>query len=719
MNDEVENKAPAKKASTQTTGTRILYWVGGFLLALVVIIVGCELAGWPFLRQPMQDFTSKTLKRDVIIERPFHLQLFGGIRLQVGHLQISAPAEFNVPYLVDAHGLDLKLRYRDLLQLKEGQPYRIKAIRAEHLDAHLKRDSKKHATWDFELDDSSPSRPFPFIEELSVNKGQARVDDAVTKADLTTTFYTEEGAHLKTPESSLTVKGKFGTRPLQGELVTQGFLPVATQGKDSPPINSKGWLKYGAVNLKFDGAVYDLFGSQRVKGKLSVDGPSLADVGDLLDLAFPRTPPFRIAAEVEKNTDQWKVNVSDAKIGQSRLAGQFVYDYGDAKPMLNGDVNGPLLVLADLAPAFGAPVATDKGTPNKKPGKVFPDESLDFATYDRMNANIKIHFDAVDLGSIFKERISPLDFRLTLQDRKLTVAKLYAGTAQGSLSGALLIDAPEAKSEAESENPPLPKWDIQLALKNIRLEQWLKVKPEDQQKAQEKAKEKTSEKTKQTAQSSKDQPAKQEPSKDKKEAAKDAPAYITGQLNAKAKLKGQGRSTAALLKSLDGQLALIVRDGEISHLVVEAAGLDIAQSVGLLLRGDKAIPMQCAAMGWNAKQGVLTPEAALIDTPVTTVYIHGDMDLGEEQFNLKLQANPKNFSPFTVRSPILVTGPFVNPNVSISPGPIAARVAGGVLLALVTPFAAILPFLDPGSGDQPANEGCQQTLQQLKSQGKR
>lgn len=688
MNDESTQKTSADRSSASKIAIRILRWVGGILLAIVVIVVCCELAGWPFLRQPLQDFTTKTLKREVIIERPFHLQLLGGLHLQVGHLKISAPEEFKVPYLVDAHGLDLKLRYRDLLGLKEGQPYRIKAIRAEQLDAYMKRDNEKHATWDFELDDSGPSRPFPFIEELSVNKGQARIDDAVTKASLTTTFYTEEGAHLKTPESSLKVKGEFGKRPLQGELVTQGFLPVATQGKDSAPIHSKGWLKYGAVNLKFDGAVYDLFGTQRVKGKLHVNGPSLADVGDLLDLAFPRTPAFKIAADIEKNTEQWKVNVSDAQIGRSRLAGQFVYDYGDLKPMLSGDVKGPLLVLADLAPAFGAPAPTATGASNKKPGKIFPDESLDFATYDRMNADIKIHFDAVDLGSVFKERISPLDFQLTLQDRKLTVAKLNAGTEQGSLSGALLIDAPEATTDAESANPPLPMWDIQLALKNIQLEKWLKVKPEDQ------------------------------PAKDKKDVAKDAPAYITGQLNARAKLKGQGRSTAALLKSLDGQLALMVRDGEISHLVVEAAGLDIAQSVGLLLRGDHAIPMQCAAMGWHAKQGVLTPEAALIDTPVTTVYIHGNMDLGEEQFNLKLQASPKNFSPFTVRSPILVTGPFVDPNVSLSPGPIAARVAGGVLLALVTPFAAILPFLDPGSDDQPANEGCQQTLQKLKSQGK-
>jgi AsmA family protein len=81
MNNEVNNKAVIGNSPTHTTGMRTLRWTGGFLLVLVVIIVCCELAGWPFLRQPMQDFTSKTLHRDVLIERPFHLQLLGGIRL--------------------------------------------------------------------------------------------------------------------------------------------------------------------------------------------------------------------------------------------------------------------------------------------------------------------------------------------------------------------------------------------------------------------------------------------------------------------------------------------------------------------------------------------------------------------------------------------------------------------------------------------------------------
>lgn len=663
---------------------RFLPWLGGLLLVCVFVVMVCEMLGWPFLRQPLQAALQNQLQRAVSIERPFHLQLLGGIRLQAGGLKIAAPTGFDAPYFVEARGLSLALRYRDLWSLKPGDPYRIESIRADSLNAYLIRHDNKQASWDFDLEEGRPPRPFPIIEQLAVNQGQAKVADAVTDAQLSVKFYTEEGAHLKTPESQIKASGHFRRLPLQASLVTQGFLPIATQGRDSPPVNSQGWLNYGAVHATFRGAVYDLFGAQRVKGQLEVKGASLADVGDLLSLTFPRTSNFKIKAEVEKNTSQWAVNVPSAQIGKSQLAGQFVYDLAPETPMLTGKLQGSLLMLADLAPAFGAqsnPAASDP-----HPDKLFPDESLDFATYGRMNADIDVHIDAVDLGTAFRQRISPLKLRLLLQKNKLSLAGLEASTAQGSLTGELSIDARDTQN-TDLSPPPAPDWEIALAVRDIRLEQWLKVSPKPDNKR------------------GKDAAKDSEP--------KAAPAYISGKLNGRAKLQGHGRSTAALLHSLDGQLALMVRQGEISHLLIEAAGLDIAQAVGVMIRGDQPLPMHCAAMGWRAKQGVLTPEAAVIDTPVTTVAVNGDVDLGQELLNLKLQASPKNFSPLTVRSPILVTGAFVDPQVSISPGPVAARLAGGVLLALINPFAAILPFLDPGESAS-TDEGCQKTLKQLK-----
>lgn len=707
---------------------------GGILILLVLVIIACEMIGWPFLRQPLQQLLQEQLKRQVVIERPFRLQLFGGVDLNVGQLKIAALQGFDAPFLVDAHGLRLALRYSDVWQLKEDEAFRIKAIRADRLDAHLTRHANGSATWQFELDNNGPQRPFPIIEALSISQGQAQVSDAVSQAELSVKFYTEEGAHMAVPESHVKLSGKFRQRPLNGELITHGFLPVATSREDTPAINSEGWLNYGKVKATFRGAVNDIFGQQRIKGAVHVKGPSLADVGDLLDLTFPRTPAFNIAAEVERGVNLWQVAVPSATIGQSQLSGQFAYDSKTSKPKLTGELKGAKFVLADLAPAFGAPKEIQSVPDKPKADRMFPDTPLDFGSYDRMNADINVHLDAVDLGSAFKERISPLALHLILQDNKLTLTDLDARTAQGRLGGEFSIDA-HAPIQAEASTAAVvPDWDMQLTLNDIRLENWLKVSPSEvkqtagEQPAVEQTQPKHQEVGKlqrqgQRALSQQSSPVpvqeattpKASPSQlaAPQNKSQPAPAYISGIINGKAALHGRGRSTAALLSTLDGQVALLINNGEISHLIVEAAGLDIAQAVGVLLTGDQSMPMQCAAMGWRAKQGVLTPEAALIDTKVTTVTVSGDIDLGREWLDLKLQASPKNFSPLTIRSPILVTGQFIDPKVSISPGPVVARVAGGVLLAMLNPFAAILPFLDPGSSAQSEDIGCQQTLKQL------
>jgi AsmA protein len=80
-----------------------------------------------------------------------------------------------------------------------------------------------------------------------------------------------------------------------------------------------------------------------------------------------------------------------------------------------------------------------------------------------------------------------------------------------------------------------------------------------------------------------------------------------------------------------------------------------------------------------------------------------------------MTAKPKNFSPFTVRAPIEITGTFLDPHVKPKTGPIAARVAGGALLVLVNPLAAILPFMDPGSNSSKDGNPCSQTFASLRS----
>jgi AsmA protein len=299
-----------------------------------------------------------------------------------------------------------------------------------------------------------------------------------------------------------------------------------------------------------------------------------------------------------------------------------------------------------------------------------------------MNAHVIVELDYVELGKAFNEPIAPFKAELDLNKGKMSLAKVSAKTADGTLSGVISVDAHQVADKVNTdkkhkEPSELPEWRIEMQWKDINLEKWLRVSKDRKETA---------------AQQGKEIP----------------PAYVTGTLNGKTSLAGKGNSTAELLGSLNGDVSIYIHHGTISHLLIEALVLDIAQALGVMIKGDQLLPMQCAVMDLKARQGIVTPDVALIDTPVTLILFDGNMDLAQEKYNLRLIAKPKNVSPFTVRSPILIKGTFLKPVVSAEPSPIALRVLGAVALAFINPLAAILPFIDTGAKDD--HSSCSEAL---------
>ena len=138
------------------------------------------------------------------------------------------------------------------------------------------------------------------------------------------------------------------------------------------------------------------------------------------------------------------------------------------------------------------------------------------------------------IRTIFKYAKAPV-YEITLDDGVLKLDRLSATTADGQVRGVLSLDS--------NRQPPL--WTADVAWSAVDLAKWITLRNEDTKEA-------------------KPQP------------------YITGKLSGKAKVAGSGRSTASILGSLDGQTFMWIRDGTLSHLLVEALGLDIAQGLGLL-----------------------------------------------------------------------------------------------------------------------------------------
>ncbi|WP_334119251.1 AsmA family protein [Limnobacter sp.] len=642
-------------------------------IGFIVLAVGIfELMGWSFLAKPAEQFLSDSLKRKVDLtesnENPaFKLRLIGGVRLELGFFELGSPDWSKAPYMLQGKNVALALRYRDLLAWRNDPdlPLHIKTLKADVLDGNIERLADGRASWHFtqKKPDTKPT-PLPSFGLLAIEAGTIRYNDEPLALDLNATLALQEG---DSGENALKVnaKGSYQKKKLMIKLASTGVLPWVAQNAEPIPVTLD--IVLGGAKLTFKGEATDALQMQQLSGHFVVSGPSLAMAGEALGITLPSTPPFRTEGELSREGPVWKTNIASATIGNSRLKGDFVYEGGRETPLLSGVLKGPSLILADLGPTVGTPVAKTEKSENST-GRVLPDKPFDLPSLRAMDADVQIDIDNLDLGSEILKPLRPLRAHLGLTGGVLRISDIEAKTAQGQLAGIVQLDGRE----------DIALWEVDLGWAGVQLEQWLKLtRPSNQ------------------------------------------PPYVTGRMNGAAKLKGKGRSTAEILGSLAGSVRTEVSNGTMSHLIIEAAGLDAAEALGVWFRGDDVLEMKCAFADLQASNGVLRPRAFVIDTPDSALWVNGTISMKTEALDLRVVVTPKDFSPVSLRTPLLVTGTMGSPKVSVQKGPLAGKLAGAALLALLNPLAALIPLLDAGTPDpkQDANKtGCYDLAARSKAQ---
>ncbi len=649
------------------------------LLTFAAGIALGEWWGWPFLAAPLQQTVSQALDRQVTLTAPVQIRFIGGLRLSVAQLGIAAPAWSTAPHLLEAREVALALRYTDLWRAYQGQPLRIHSLQATALDATLERQTDGHASWQFGAKPSTPSTsptPIPQFGNLLVKQGVLRYKDAPWAVDVEVHLSL---ADQPSPMLKVDTVGHYRQLPVKITLAASGALPWATENTSDSTVAVPLTLNatIGRASLAFNGSVVDVLHLGGLTGHFSLKGPSLAAVGDPVGVTLPTTAAFRTDGLIVKQGEAWRVVIDDATVGASRLNGAFSYETlaraGRSVPVLSGRLGGKRLLLADLGPVVGTvPQQTTATTtvtapPAKTSRKVLPNRPFDLAALRAMDANVLIDIAEVDLNTTLLEPLRPLRAHLQLEGGVLTLKDLDARTAQGRLRGDLSLDGRETTAV----------WKAHLRWSDVLLERWIH----------------------QTR-------------------AAGLPPFVSGRLHGQANLEGQGRSTAEILASLKGTVRTDLREGAVSHLIVEAAGLDVAQGLGMLIKGDDALPVQCAVADLAVNGGVLRPRVMVLDTTDSTVWMDGSLSLATEAMDLRAVVSPKDFSPLALRSPLHVQGTFAKPEVSVEKGPLGRKLGAALLLALVNPLAALIPFVDTGDSDGAARGGADCAGLKQRSTGK-
>ena len=677
------------------------------LLAALVVVVGiCEAAGWPFLVDPVQRRLASALDRRVVFGADpntasgVRIGLIGSVRVKAASIEIGAPSWSKAPYLLLARDASLKLGYLDLWRAWRGGPLHIASLEAGQLDSHLERAADGRASWQFgaqkDADPGDKPVALPTFGTLRVGDGHLVYVDAVLPAGVDARFALSDGSTpgwtgssasaasdagivvragaaassasgvagrvtLAPGESGLRLNatGQYKKLPLSVDLRTAGVLGLMGEGREAEAQPLSLYATIGRARLSFQGSTTDPLHFAALTGRFEIAGPSLAAAGEPLGVTLPATPPFRTRGTLVKDAKLWKASFESAIIGSSQLNGAFTYDTAPKVPLLAGRLGGSRLLLADLGPAVGAPTpgseAARAASAPARGGRVIPDKKFDLPSLRTMNANVLFDIAMFDPGTAVIDPLRPARAHLVLADGVLTIGDIEGGTAQGKLLGYLQLDGRTDQA----------KWTADMRFVGVNLAQWLNIKRSG-----------------------------------------DSPPYVTGKLDALVKVKGTGRSTAEILASLDGDIRMHVREGAISNLAVEAMGIDVAQALGMLIMGDKALQIQCNVADFDVVKGVARPKIFVINTIDSTVWVDGFVSLRDEGMDLRAVVSPKDFSPFTLRTPIHVRGTLGNPEVSLEVGKLAGKGVAAVLLALLNPLAAVIPFIDTGSKDDAQKAGA-------------
>ena len=517
----------------------------------------------------------------------------------------------------------------------------------------LERDSEGRANWTF---DSRQEAPKEEGEGPPVVRQFSASGLKVTVRDAPSETDVEVNARTREDQGvEFEVKGQL--RGVKLAIRGSGAAPHTLLDRETPyPVKFEGTV--GAGRASFDGTITGLPQPNAIEAAITASGRNLAVIADAVGLTFPNTAPYKLKAQLGLDGKTWSLEGLSGTVGKSDLRGDLSVDLSNGRPMLTGKFTSKQLDIADLAGFVGGrPGEAD----TKKPGKVLPAEEIRPERLRRLDAKVTL-----TAGSFRNRDMLPLDnldATMVLADGVMKVEPLRFGVAGGRLDSKIGVDAREDTM----------KVSIDTSLRGLRINRLV-------------------------------------PGTDVLDAS-------LGAVDGRVELEGRGNSAADVLGTSKGNIDLVSGGGEVSNLLLEVAGLDVAETMKFFVGGDKTIQLRCGIAAFAVQDGLMTSKAIVIDTDDTYIGGEGTVSLREERLDLKLTPLPKDVSILSLRGPLRARGTFADPDVGVEKRSLARKVGMALMLALVTPIAAIIPTIETGPGKD-AQAPCADLVASLEAEVK-
>jgi AsmA family protein len=630
---------------------RSLKWVGGVFLSLtVLIILVVAFFDWNWLRDPIAHKVSSSTGRSFAINGDLNVHLSLRPRIVANDIVLGNAAWSGEPSMATIKRLDFRIDILKLLDARVAFPEM--ALSEPHVVLEVSKDGTPN--WVFNEQDKNKPVEFPTIGALTIDHGSATYRDPKIDTDLALEIKTLEGGKGN-PESILEVMGKGRFKGLPTTLQARGGALLSLRSVDHPyPIKASGML--GSTKASIDGMLLDPLRLTGERLNFQLEGSDLALLFPIIGVPIPPTPPYKLAGFLDHAGEVWTFRRFKGTVGHSDVAGDFAVDRGKHPQMITAGLVSQKLDMKD----FGGFIGADRGAqPSQTPppgDRVLPTEPFSLEKLQAADADVHFRGEKILTEKMPLEKMSAY---LVVNNGRLKLAPLDFGVAGGNLVLHIEMDGRKPGIVTRAD----------ITAKGLHLDRMFP-------------------------------------------ASKLAGAS-SGTMGGRAKLDANGNSIAQMLASANGESALIMDGGSVSELMLRLSNLDIANSIGVLLGGDKQVPIRCMVGNFKAVDGDFKVEALVLDTPKVNISGSGDVNFSDESLHLRLVSQDKGFSLASLRGPIAITGSFKTPLVRPEVGGALARGGLAVALGAVTAgIGALVPLLDFGKDK---NSNCTALMSHAKS----
>ncbi|MET0291893.1 MAG: AsmA family protein [Steroidobacteraceae bacterium] len=638
------------------TRKRILLVTAGVAGALLLAIV-VMLANLHWFRGPIERAVTAATGREAHLRGELRLSPWFPPGVIAGDASLANASWSDEAQMFSAKRIAVQPYFWRLVR---GE-FAFRNVESEGLRLRIERNAKGVGNWEFdsakpEAADADAEPPSVLVDRLVLKDARFRIREPGLKTDLSLVARTEDRDAGAGSRLRITGEGRYRAAPF--DLKARLDVPNTIDAELAVDLDVD--ARAGATRLRVAGKLPAALTTLGASVDLKLSGDNLGDLYHLSGIALPETPPYSLSGRLGWKGRRIDWNGFDGRIGDSEIRGDARLELRAPRPRITAKLRSSLLDFDDLGSLFGVPPATGDGetaSPEQQQtkaqlasrGRVLPDSPFDFGKLNAIDADVTLDAERINAPKL---PVRALSAHVKLKDGKLAIDPLQFTVAEGAMKGHLAFD---------SRRDPLG-YDLLLDIEALKLAQLVP----------------------------------------QAEVLRDAVGRIDGHIA----LAGTGNSVAAMFAGADGRLQVIMGEGEVSNLLLELAGLDVAEALKFLLGKDRKVSVRCAYVDFAVKQGVAGAEAFALDTADTALLGRGSIDLREEKFDLTLLQRPKDRSLITLRTPLRIGGQFLDPSFGVAPGPLILRGAAVAALASIAPPAALLALVEPGTGrDQACGPG--------------